>query len=138
MMYSPNPHLSYTQRPRFRFKKEIIKNLRQTPLTKAELKKACKVPPYQSKSFDRALNELYELDVIRQDEKTQKIYAYGHEPPETVQVTVRTENLDLTIPTKREQAVKIIEKDKLIKSKKEVLTTLKETGLIEEKHEISQ
>ncbi|MEM2703726.1 MAG: hypothetical protein QXR45_11260, partial [Candidatus Bathyarchaeia archaeon] len=92
---------------------------------------ACNIQPYQRRTFDRALDDLYKLDVIRKDEKTQKIYAYGHEPPETVQLTVHTENLDLTIPAKREQAVQIVEKDPLIKRNEEAKMVLKETGLLE-------
>jgi len=127
---APNPHYA-RKTDRFLLKRQIIKNLRQRPLTKAELKIACNIQPYQRRTFDRALDDLYKLDVIRKDEKTQKIYAYGHEPPETVQLTVHTENLDLTIPAKREQAVQIVEKDPLIKRNEEAKMVLKETGLLE-------
>lgn len=131
MTYKPVQNPNYARNTRLKFQKRIIQELRQRPLTKAELKIACGVRPSQRRSFDRALNDLHNLNIIKKDEKTQKIYAYGHEPPETVQLTVHTENLDVTIPAKKEQAVKVIEKDPLIKRNKEAKIVLTETGLLE-------
>ncbi|MCS7124694.1 MAG: hypothetical protein NZ932_04685 [Candidatus Bathyarchaeota archaeon] len=133
-MYKRIPNLHYARNARntrFLLKRKIIKSLRQRPLTKAELKIVCNVQPHQRRSFDRALKDLHNLDIIRMDKRTQKIYAYGHEPPETVQFTVHTENLDVTIPAKKEQAAKVVEKDPLIKRNKEARIVLAETGLLE-------
>jgi len=118
-------------RTRLYFKRTVFQTLKDNgPHTKKELKNILKVERFQEKTFDRAVNDLKFIGAIIEDEHG-KLFAYGHEPPETIEVHVGSPNLELTVPVKREQAKKIIEKAPELKRNKEASTVLKETGLIE-------
>jgi hypothetical protein len=132
MQYKKIPNNIYRVRKRASYKMKILETLaKQGPLRKAQIKKALNVPPKQERTCERAFKELKDGGLATEDESTGMWYARGQEPPETVEIRVGSPNLELTIPAKREQAKKIIEKTPELKRDKKASTVLKETGLLE-------
>jgi len=132
-MYKQRSNPQYATKKRFRYKKAIFQRLKNGPALKVELKKSMNVPSSEAKTFDRALNELKDIGAVTMDKKTGKLYAHGHEPPETIEINVGSPKLNLTVPVKREQAKKIIKQCPSLKKDKEASTVLKETEILEEK-----
>lgn len=138
-MYKPKPNISYASRPtpsishsskRFRYKQAIFQRLRNAAASERELMKDINVPGSERKTFDRAVKDLVGIGVLTKDEKSGKLYAYGHEPPETVEINVGSSNLKLTFPVNREQAKKIVKKCPSLRKDKETSTVLKETEIL--------
>lgn len=134
--------LSYTRRPnysymgksrknslRFYWKHRTISFLRENgPSYTSELIKKLKVPAREKRTFQRALGDLRALEVIK--EKEGKNYLMGQEPPEEIEAKIKTKNIELNIPLKREQAKSVIQELPSIKNKPEAKKVLERVELI--------
>lgn len=93
-----------------------------------KLKKELKVPSREERTFQRGVEDLETLQVIKN--VNGKLVLLGQEPPEEIHVTVGTGNLEFNIPLKREQAKKVIQKIPSIKKEATTRKVLEEVDLV--------
>ncbi|MEM3700997.1 MAG: hypothetical protein QXL57_09085 [Candidatus Bathyarchaeia archaeon] len=106
------------------------KLVKEGPKTTKQLINELKVSSKDERAFYRGIKELKDIGVVTQNEKTQALYAYGHEPTEIVKLNVGSQNVNLTIPVNREQVPKIIKKCPSLTRNREASAVLKETNLL--------
>jgi len=133
MGYRKIGSMEYGQKSRFskRFiwQSKIIRYLSKNgPCEHYNLKSKLKVPLREERTFRRALEELKNLQLIKNIDG--KIALRGQEPPEEIEATIKAKNLELNIPLKREQAKNIIQTLPSIKQNSEAKKVLREAGLI--------
>ncbi len=119
------------------WEKRALNYLRkQGPRSTPTLIQELNVPPEKERTFYRAIEDLKDLKVLK--ENNGLLYPYGHEEPEVAKVSVGPRVLRVEIPIKRQLAKRILGKRPFIRRLIEfrrglAYEFLSEAGLLEKK-----